>query len=364
MSTDVGLCEGCADGYREANPNACGACAVLGVDARGLRRMCEPCQQRRSVHHHPCPVCGADSRPPPVLKSTTPLHVPHIDHSVFTPEEAAHFYAEAGWYVGPISLRLAKNAGSVLGKGWPEKTSRDPEVIDLWYRRDSERASRAEHPWTLHQLGVFLHVGRSGAIAFDVDHWEHTPNILRRAIEEHQPPFQATRPDQPNRGHYLFALPEGVMLGNSVGDLQTEPRWGEVRGRNGIVVACPVPRSGDGEGGCRYGWRDLGELPLLPLELGRALLGSASRRREFKGAGLYPRKRLHGVLSKLSQAVEGERNSLLFWAACRLGEQTAEGLDEYTAYELLTTAGEELGLAHNEVAATVTSGLATGRWAA
>jgi hypothetical protein len=41
---------------------------------------------------------------------------------------AALKYAKEGFYVGPAKAGT-KNPGSVLGKGWQHKTSRDPQVI-------------------------------------------------------------------------------------------------------------------------------------------------------------------------------------------------------------------------------------------
>ena len=45
---------------------------------------------------------------------------------------AALKYASAGWYVGPVKAGT-KHPGSVLGKAWDLKTSRDPKVIASWY---------------------------------------------------------------------------------------------------------------------------------------------------------------------------------------------------------------------------------------
>src|SRR5690348_3043949 len=67
---------------------------------------------------------------------------------------AALAYAKAGWYVGPVK-RGTKDPGSVLGKDWQHKTSRDPKVIIAGM-------ALAGH-------GVFLHAGRSGAVIIDVD---------------------------------------------------------------------------------------------------------------------------------------------------------------------------------------------------
>lgn len=154
---------------------------------------------------------------------------------------AALAYAGAGFYVGPVD---PDTKAPRLGRGWQEQTSRDGKTIAFWF-------SGTDH-------GVFLHAGRSGVVVFDVDDPSQLPPELAKAIEEHGPPYQSTRPDQPGRGHYLFAVPDGRVFGNGRGSLGTG--WGEVRGRNGLIVAAPTRHVGGG----RYEWRRSGPVPVLP----------------------------------------------------------------------------------------------------
>ena len=44
---------------------------------------------------------------------------------------AALAYAQAGWYVLPVRMDT-KHPGSVVGKGWPSLSSRDPKVLAGW----------------------------------------------------------------------------------------------------------------------------------------------------------------------------------------------------------------------------------------
>lgn len=173
------------------------------------------------------------------------LHVPALepDAGVLT---AALAYAKAGWYVGPARAGT-KDPGSVLGKGWQRRTSRDPQVLVAWF-------AGTDH-------GVFLHCGRSGALVFDVDTPEKLHPLIAQAVEETSPPWQSTRPEQPTRRHYLFAQPVDRMLGNSLGRLAGG--WGEVRGQNGVIVVAPSPHA---EGG-RYDWGHIGAVPPLPAYL-------------------------------------------------------------------------------------------------
>lgn len=178
----------------------------------------------------------------------TELSIPDITEDDDT-ISAALKYAAAGWYVLPVS-RATKHAGSVLGKGWPAKTSRDPDQIVAWFAACSD--------------SLALHMGRSGAVAFDVDNPDRIPEVLAKAVADTGAPFQSTRAHTPGRGHYLFAVPEGRTLGNGTGDLGKG--WGEVRGLNGIIVVAPSVHEKEADG-ARYLWERTGLLPELPTQV-------------------------------------------------------------------------------------------------
>jgi hypothetical protein len=141
----------------------------------------------------------------------------------------------------------------VLGADWDTKTSRDPNVVRRWFPPDTDR-------------GVFLHCGRSGLVVFDVDTPANLHPLIAEAVVECDPPWQNTRPAHPERRHYLFALPPGRDIGNSVGTLGGA--WGQVRGRNGVIVVAPsVHEEPDG----LYTWGRVGPVPVLPPYLAEAL---------------------------------------------------------------------------------------------
>ncbi|GGK64064.1 AAA family ATPase [Ornithinimicrobium pekingense] len=174
-----------------------------------------------------------------------------------TPEDdvlrAALRYAAAGLYVGPVR-RGTKDPSSTLGKGWHTRTSTDPHVVASWF------------PGTDH--GVFLHCGRSGLVVLDVDTPDRLPQLIVRALTDCAPPYQTTRAGDPRRGHYLFATPPGRELGNSVGGLGSG--WGEIRGRNGLIVVAPTVHMNADSGGL-YTWRRSGPVPVLPAYLAEQL---------------------------------------------------------------------------------------------
>jgi hypothetical protein len=179
--------------------------------------------------------------------------------------DAALAWAQASFYVLPISP-ATKHAGSILGKGWPEKTSKDPGQIASWFCGSN--------------AGLAIHVGRSGAVAFDVDHPSSLPHVLREWLLPGIAPFQSTRVGEPHRGHYLFATLPGKAYGNSTGQLGSS--WGEVRGRNGIIVVAPTPHAKAYQGG-RYEWLRTGVLPILPADLARRLPSGTHARASMIG---------------------------------------------------------------------------------
>lgn len=186
----------------------------------------------------------------------TALHIPDTINTLDT-LNAALAYAAAGWYVLPVNPGT-KHPGSVVGKGWPSLSSRDPKQIAAWFAGSSH--------------GIALHAGRSGAVILDVDNLDHVPDEVMLVIETSGCPYQSTRDDQPGRGHYLLANTSGRRIGNSLGQLATDHQWGEVRGANGVIIAAPTPHPGGG----RYHWQRTGPLPPLPDYLADALPESST----------------------------------------------------------------------------------------
>jgi hypothetical protein len=159
----------------------------------------------------------------------TPLYM--CDVTGMALAQAAHAYAVAGWYVLPVAPG-SKNPGGVVGGDWCSQSSRDADQIAAWW---------AENP----NYGIALHVGRSGAVAFDLDHSNYV--LLVTIAEDGRPDIadaletagaiNGTR-STGDRGHYLFLMPAGQEFGNSAGAFG---RWGEVRGKNGVIIVAPTP---------------------------------------------------------------------------------------------------------------------------
>ena len=180
-----------------------------------------------------------------------------------SPVEAALAYAEAGWYVLPTDPADIKNPGSVVHGEWQDKSTRDADQIGAWWRENPD-------------YGIALHVGKSGAVAFDVD------------IDDLDVIARAGRPDIPealrsaaaiqhtrchgDRGHYVYATAPGESFGNGPGAFR---RWGQVRGRNGVIIAAPTPHPNAETKGGQYQWKRVGALVPLPDVLRRCLSEAA-----------------------------------------------------------------------------------------
>jgi hypothetical protein len=73
------------------------------------------------------------------------------------------------------------------------------------------------------------------------------------------------------------------------------------------------------------------------------------------------RRTLAGLVRLVAGAREGDRNNVVFWAACRVGEMVASGLlDSETAVAMMAEAASRAGLPRAEAARTARSGVRTG----
>ena len=72
--------------------------------------------------------------------------------------------------------------------------------------------------------------------------------------------MQTTRDGDKRRGHYLYAQPGERTVGNGTGRLGKT--WGEVRGRNGVIIVAPSVHEKAQTGGL-YTWQQTGPVPGL-----------------------------------------------------------------------------------------------------
>jgi len=211
----------------------------------------------------------------------------------------------------------------------------------------------------------------------DLDDPDAAPPLLQVVLAVHQGPFQSSRMTG-LRGHYVYLQPDGLMLGNGKGILQGP--WGEVRGKNGIIVVAPTPHAKADQGGL-YQWPRCGEIFAAPTELVLALRGRGKRpartavRSQVRtvpvqgnstpGRGRTVRGRGRALQQLVQEVLIAEqRNNALYSAACagadliRLGHVT-----EAAVVSALSAAGTAVGLSDVEmlgysgVGGTIYSGL-------
>lgn len=170
--------------------------------------------------------------------------------------QAALAYADTGWYLLPTHPADIKNPGSVVGGNWHEKSTRDAEQIRRWWTENPE-------------YGIALHCGRSGALVFDLDADDlaGVPGQFAEALRGADA-TQITRLTG-HRGHYVFAMPPGESLSNRAGAFAT---FGEVRGKNGVIIAAPTPHPDGGD----YHWTKTGVITTPPPDTLRQCLSDAS----------------------------------------------------------------------------------------
>lgn len=257
--------------------------------------------------------------------------------------EAALAYAAHGWPVLPV-----------VGKrpslpDWPSAATTDFATIRGWW---------AARP----TLNVGVLTGpRSGLAVVDVDP-RHGGTDSLAVLEERIGVLPGTVVSLTGGGglHLLYAHP-GVKVTSSAHRLG---RGLDVKADGGMIVA---PPSVHPETGRPYAW--LGEVwdrGLAPWP--KALLPADEPRptpRTFlrpvvhdQGAG-HVERRLAGLVQVVMDAVQGDRNNRLHWAACRGAEMVAAGTPLAVVAEALLLAADAVGLSHQEATATIRSGLRT-----
>lgn len=171
------------------------------------------------------------------------------DVSGLSVAEAAVSYARAGFYVVPIKPGT-KNAGSVLGIGWPAQSSRDVTTVANWWR---------EHP----DAGIGIHTGRSGIVVFDLD-LDTLPGEL--AALQAGLIHRSRAGTDSQRGHYIFASRETFTAGAL--RLADGTKAGDIRSGNTIIAVEPTPHANGG----LYRCSDPGEIPALSTQARQKLL--------------------------------------------------------------------------------------------
>lgn len=224
-------------------------------------------------------------------------------------------YARAGLAVLPLAPR-GKVPVTEHGK---DDASTDPEQIRAWWARTP-----------------FYNVGvrpPAGVVVLDVD--PRSGGSVEALGETPETWTAATG----GGGCHLWFRCGGKVRGKLEG-----ARGVDIKAATGYVVAPPSVHPS----GSRYRWANRARIAPLPAHLrGRVCVPVVLPFRSYQrhgGSG-------EGLVRIVRQAAPGQRNNILFWAACRA---YAEGGDP-AVLEALATTAEEIGLSRHEVDQTMRS---------
>jgi hypothetical protein len=223
---------------------------------------------------------------------------------------------------------------------WRDRATADPALIRALWR---------DHPGSMVAVATGL---ASNICVLDIDHGKS--DAAKSWFGEHRDRLPKTRVHATKSGgfHYLLLNHDGVGV--------TAGRIAEgidTRGEGGFIVWWP------GEIPARVLCNEpLAEVPDWIIE---ALKPRAkpymplptTQTRFYEGAKVF------GILRTVAGAKEGERNQVLYWAACRFAEMVARRLmSERYAVELCIEAASRTGLPRDEAERTALSALrAVGR---
>lgn len=257
--------------------------------------------------------------------------------------DAALKYADEGWPVLPCRER-GKNAKAPYLRNGFKGASTDPDQIRRWWKR-----------WPSALIGVAV---PAGVVVLDLD----CPDALVDLERLNGGPLPATRTVQTGRGEYARHFYYKHLLPDM--RLRGQPQWGNGKtlegvdvkaGERGYLIAPPSlhPRTGK-----PYVWLNVGPLAPLPAPLAIAIQSRPQQRPSARGeAPGKGKSSCEGLLRTVRNAKEGERNRVLFWAACRMTEGELAGkAHDWAGLEL---AALDTGLFPAEIQATIRSATST-----
>lgn len=169
---------------------------------------------------------------------------------------------------------------------------------------------------------------------------------------------ESIRVATPSGGEHLWlTAPAGARISNSVGRIGQYKTPGiDIRSLGGQLV-------GPGSAGPPGAYRLVSAPETRPAAAPDALIRLlATPQRTAAPASqriVSPGRRVHGLLDRLRKAQEGERNTMLFWASCRMAETVNDGgIGERDARDLLLAAATDIGLEFGEARLCVASAFA------
>jgi hypothetical protein len=239
-------------------------------------------------------------------------------------------YAAIGWRVYPVERGRKRPVFS----GWLIDATTNAGLIGRWWPRDAGAPN----------VGV---VAGERFDVFDIEA-EHVAAFREAARARGLPATPMARSG--GGGLHLYVAPLGLgtrrLLLHGV-------HIGELKGSGGVLVPPSVTKDA-------YAWlRTPSQVTVADAPPWLRELADGPRHEEPGPRGpLSPSRAVAlvaGLYRVVAEAAEGERNGLLFWAACRAAEH---GVDRHAVGEILLSAALKAGLPEREARATIASGFA------
>lgn len=259
--------------------------------------------------------------------------------------EAADLYVSLGFKIFPLG-HGSKLPAIKGGKGFKD-ASDDPQIIDAWARR---------YP----KCNIAISTGEpSGIVVIDVDPRNGGfASISKLAGSGNLFPACPTAKTGNGGRHMYFRLPDGLK--------SSKDRLGpgiDVKSTGGYVVAAPswIAPTEAGPGGT-YRWfvsPETTAIPPLPRWAVEKLMPKARSVPRFEPmqTSEMAQRSLEGMARRIANSRQGERNSLLNWAAFQAGKLVREGkLPSALVESRLSAAALSVGLQFPEVQRTIQSG--------
>ena len=308
---------------------------------------------------------------------------------------AAMAYAQAGFPVFPCNPTQDKKRGSKAPM-LPGETSPGARDGGHWLASTNEQQVTRWWAKMPEALIGFPTGERTGSVVVDLDPRDHAVEVMLETLkiwcggglswcepETGEIIAPAVAQTQSGGLHLYFRRGEAEIKNRAnvfSGFIRTKEALPElahidVRGDGGYVIAPPSVM----EDGKAYCWLrkptkdEAGRwlLPPMPPALRRVITGERQprvdfdQRRPVQMAGQrgdverYVRKSVDGALSAMRAAPAGERNQMIFWAACRLGEFVRGGVLGEMEAESLLLGSLPYGVSPGEAKArkTILSGL-------
>ena len=251
------------------------------------------------------------------------------------PIESALRYAELGWKIHPC--RETPGAGfevkaPYLGRGY--KPSSDPQTVKAWWTR-----------WPHALIGLPV---PPTSVVLDIDPRDGgTVEALEEAAGGPLPETMIARSGGDDGGlHYWFRT-ELVGLRHR----QLGPGIDIREGGRHYVIAPPSIHPDSGK---PYRWLSLAPVALIPPGIAHRIAPKpVPSPLPASPLTSHSHRAIDGLLRRMGEAIEGERNSVLFWCSARMAERETQRAS--TDWRTLANIALQRGLSESEVARTIES---------